>query len=152
MIFFFNELIVCLIKNLGKLLLDSIQFEYKFNVRGYELDSYGHVNNAVYLNYFEQSRWEIFRKLDLFDYFSKNNLLLVVTEIKIRYSREVTLFDELLIRTKVLNESPYLIFSHKMYLCSSNVKVCSAEVKTLLTDKQKIIYDIPQNFLNKLIL
>jgi YbgC/YbaW family acyl-CoA thioester hydrolase len=138
-------------KNFGRAILDPIEFEYRFSVRGYELDSYGHVNNAVYLNYFEQARWEIFRKLDLFDYFQKNNLLLVVTEMKIRYSREVTLFDELMVKTKIRNESPYLIFSHKMYLCTSKVKVCSAEVKTLLTDKQKIIYDIPQNFLNKLI-
>ena len=27
---------------------------FEFNVRGYELDSFGHVNNAVYLNYLEQ--------------------------------------------------------------------------------------------------
>ena len=53
-------------------------FDYKFSVRGYELDSYGHVNNAVYLNYFEQARWEIFRNLNLIDYFKKNELFLVV--------------------------------------------------------------------------
>ena len=31
-------------------------FTVKFNVRSYECDSYGHVNNAVYLNYLEFAR------------------------------------------------------------------------------------------------
>jgi YbgC/YbaW family acyl-CoA thioester hydrolase len=126
---------------------ETIMFEYKFSVRGYELDSYGHVNNAVYLNYFEQARWEIFKQLDMIGYFQINHLLLVVTEMQIRYSREVSLFDELVIQTKITKEPPYLVFYHKMYLCKSKLKVCSANVKTLLTDKQKLVYDIPENFL-----
>lgn len=125
-------------------------FEYKLNARGYELDSYGHVNNAVYLNYFEQARWEIFRQLDLIDYFLKNKLLLVVTEMHVRYSREVKLFDELVIRTEVVKEAPYLVFNHKMFFNGSRIKVCSASVKTVLTDKNKIKYDIPEIFLDNL--
>jgi YbgC/YbaW family acyl-CoA thioester hydrolase len=122
-------------------------FEYKFSVRGYELDSFGHVNNSVYLNYFEQARWEILKELDLIGYFKNNRLLLVVTEMQIRYSHEVTLFDELRIQTKISKEAPYLVFYHKMYLCNAKMKVCSAKVKTLLTDKEKLMYDIPDNFL-----
>ncbi|MBN1413753.1 MAG: acyl-CoA thioesterase [Bacteroidales bacterium] len=124
-------------------------FEYKLAVRGYELDSYGHVNNAVYLNYLEQARWEIFRQLDLIDYIRKNGLLLVVTEMQIRYSREIRIFDELMIRTEMVKEAPYLVFYHKMFLQGSRVKVCSANVKTLLTDKDNIKYDIPEKFLTK---
>lgn len=129
---------------------ETLMFEYKLSVRGYELDSYGHVNNAVYLNYFEQARWEIFRQLDLINYFRNNHLLLVVTEMQVRYSREARLFDELIIRTKVEKEAPYLVFSHKMFLGGSKVKVCSATVKTLLTDKKKLTIDIPEDFLTKL--
>jgi acyl-CoA thioester hydrolase len=125
-------------------------FDFKLNVRGYELDSYGHVNNAVYLNYFEQARWEIFRQFDLLNYFRKNHLFLVVTEMQVRYSRESKLFDELVIRTRVVQEAPYLVFFHKMYLSGSKVKICSATVKTLMTDKERHITDIPEDFLAKL--
>jgi YbgC/YbaW family acyl-CoA thioester hydrolase len=125
-------------------------FEYKLNVHGYELDSYGHVNNANYLNYFEQARWEIFRPLYLDNYFRDNHFLLVVTEMNIRYSKEVKLFDELVIRTKVTKESPYLVFYHKMYFAGTKVKVCSATVKTLLTDSEKHIHDIPEELLGNL--
>jgi acyl-CoA thioester hydrolase len=127
-------------------------YEYQLTVRGYELDSYGHVNNAVYLNYFEQARWEIFRQLDLMDHFRQNNLLLVVTEMQVRYSREAKLFDELVIRTGIKLEAPYLVFNHRMYCHGSRTKVCSADVKTLLTDKDHIKYDIPEFVLAKLAL
>jgi YbgC/YbaW family acyl-CoA thioester hydrolase len=125
-------------------------FEYTITVRGYELDSYGHVNNAVYLNYFEQARWEIFRQLELTDYFRQHNLLLVVTEMQVRYSLEAKLFDELVVRTGIKKEAPYLVFSHRMYRSGSRMKVCSADVKTLLTDKDRIKYDIPEFLLAKL--
>jgi YbgC/YbaW family acyl-CoA thioester hydrolase len=128
---------------------ESLMFEYKVSVRGYELDSYGHLNNAVYLNYFEQARWEIMRQIDLLNYFKDNNLLLVVTEMQVRYSREVKLFDELVIQTTIKKEAPYLVFNHKMYLTGTKVKVCSADVKTILTDKEKLAYDIPDDFLTK---
>jgi YbgC/YbaW family acyl-CoA thioester hydrolase len=139
-----------LIKSKLKRFSGSPMFEYKLSVRGYELDSYGHVNNAVYLNYFEQARWEIFRQADLLNYFKDNHLLLVVTEMQIRYSREVKLFDELLIETQVEKEAPYLVFFHKMFLGGPKVKVCSANVKTILTDSDKLKYDIPDDFLVKL--
>jgi len=118
---------------------------YKFNltVRGYELDSFGHVNNSVYLNYFEQARWEIFHDLGILSFFSENNLLLVVTEIRIRYSREIKLFDELEIRTIVKKEAPYLVFDHKMFLSGTNIKVSTCSVNSIFTDREKIKYDIP---------
>ena len=40
-----------------------MKYKFKTEVRGYELDSYGHVNNAVYVSYAEQARWKYFSKL-----------------------------------------------------------------------------------------
>jgi YbgC/YbaW family acyl-CoA thioester hydrolase len=128
-----------------------LMFEYSFNVRGYELDSYGHVNHAVYFNYLEQARWELFHDLSLTGYFKENDLLLVVIEVHARYSREITLFDEVVVRTEVTKELPYLVFHHKMYLKKSNLKVCTATVKTLFTDKGKLVRDIPLAVTEKLI-
>jgi acyl-CoA thioester hydrolase len=125
-------------------------FEYNFNARGYELDSYGHVNHAVYLNYFEQARWELFRQRDLVRYFKENELLLVVIEVQARYHREINLYDDMVIRTEIRNEPPYLVFNHKMYFTGSKVKACSATIKTLFRDKGKLVRDIPQEILEKL--
>ena len=125
-------------------------FVYKFNARGYELDSYGHVNHAVYLNYFEQARWELFRQLDLVGYFKENDLLLVVIEVHTRYHREINLFDDMEIRTEISHEAPYLVFRQKMYFSGTDLKACTAEVKTLFTDKGRMVRDIPRDFLEKL--
>lgn len=126
-------------------------FEYNFTVRGYELDSYGHVNHAVYLNYLEQARWELFRDLDILGFFHENDLLLVVIDVHIRYSGEISLFDAVVVRTEVAAQPPYLVFHHKMYLKESNLKICSATIKTLFTDKGKLVRDIPIAITDKLI-
>ena len=125
-------------------------FKFLTTVRGYELDSYNHVNNAVYLNYIEQARWEIIEKLNLSEYFKKNNLLLVITEINIKYIREAKLFDELNIQTDLIKEKPYLIFLHKIYNKKTKLKITQAKVKTLLIDKEKIPHDLPEEIINKI--
>jgi YbgC/YbaW family acyl-CoA thioester hydrolase len=119
-------------------------FEYPLTVRGYELDSYNHVNNAVYLNYFEQARWELFKKLNLMEYFNSNNLLLVVTEINIKYLREAKLFDELIVKTDIIKEPPYLLFIQKLFNVKSNLRICHAKVKMLLINNEKIPQDLPK--------
>ncbi|MBU8893208.1 MAG: acyl-CoA thioesterase [Bacteroidales bacterium] len=119
-----------------------MKYSFKTEVRGYELDSYGHVNNAVYLSYTEQARWEILRNAGLLESFTKKNLLLVVTETNIRYMRELKLFDLIEITTNVEFESPYLIFNHDIMNLTSSFKAAKAQVKTLLIDKDRTPQDI----------
>lgn len=68
----------------------------KLTVRSYELDSYNHVNNAVYLQYLEFARMEYLRVIG-FDYhsFCEAGLSLYITQIDIRYRFSARLFDEL---------------------------------------------------------
>jgi YbgC/YbaW family acyl-CoA thioester hydrolase len=121
-----------------------MKYTYKTEVRGYELDSYGHVNNAVYLSYTEQARWEILRNAGLLESFLDKNLLLVVTEANIRYMRELKLFDKIEIETGIKFESPYLVFFHDILNVTDKTKAAKAEVKTLLIDKDRIPQDIPE--------
>jgi YbgC/YbaW family acyl-CoA thioester hydrolase len=126
-----------------------MDFQYKITVRGYELDSFNHVNNAVYLNYLEQARWEILKELDLIEDIQKKGLLLVVTELNIRYMKEARLYDELVIKTTVEKEEPYLVFKHSIYNETTGLKITKATVKTLLIDKNRVPCDIPESFLKK---
>ena len=68
----------------------------KLTVRSYELDSYNHVNNAVYLQYLEFARMEFLRAIG-FDYpgLYEAGYFLFVTHIDIRYRFSARLFDEL---------------------------------------------------------
>ncbi len=125
-----------------------MKYTYKTEVRGYELDSYGHVNNAVYLSYTEQARWKILRNAGLLKSFLNKNLLLVVTETNIRYMRELELFDEMEILTTIKIEAPYLVFNHEILNLTDNNKAAKAEVKTLLIDKDRIPQDIPEELIS----
>ena len=44
---------------------DAFDFELEFEVRDYECDLQGMVNNAVYLNYLEHTRHQYLRSRDI---------------------------------------------------------------------------------------
>lgn len=71
-------------------------------VRAYELDALGHVNHAVYLNWFEQARWDALADAGL----PAPEILargwgIHVVRIEVDYLAECRLGDEVSIRTAV---------------------------------------------------
>jgi acyl-CoA thioester hydrolase len=125
-----------------------MKYSFKTDVRGYELDSYGHVNNAVYINYTEQARWEILKEAGILESFLQKNLLLVVTETNIKYMRELKIFDNIEVVTTIKLDAPYLVFQHDINNITDNLKSAKAIVKTLLIDKDRIPHDIPEELLS----
>jgi acyl-CoA thioester hydrolase len=118
-------------------------FETSIKVRGYELDSYNHVNNATYLNYFEQARWEIVNTTGLLNFLKERELLIVVTEIRIRYKGMAKVFDELVVKTNIERQDPYIVFKQSIFNSTLNRKITVAEVKTIIIDKNSMPVDIP---------
>jgi YbgC/YbaW family acyl-CoA thioester hydrolase len=112
-------------------------------VRGYELDSYGHVNNAVYLQYYEQARWEMMKELGFLDRLKESRLSVVVVESLVRYMREICMFDELVVESTFEEKSPYLIFHHKIIDRKSNLPASRARIKTVFIGQDKLPQDIP---------
>ena len=112
-------------------------------VRGYELDSYGHVNNAVYLQYLEQARWVFMKEKGLLQRINDEELFLVVTETHIRYIREANFFDELIVETIMKAEKPYLVFRQKITNEKNGVVLSRATVTTIFVNQQRMPLDIP---------
>lgn len=73
----------------------------EIEVRSYELDSYNHVNNAVYQNYLEHSRMDFLHKIN-FRYNDCFNAgyLLFVTHVDIRYKAPAVLGDTIYVDTE----------------------------------------------------
>lgn len=70
-------------------------FRVRVTVRGYELDTQGHLNQAVYLQYGEHARWECLRAAGI----SQDRLLAagvgpVALEVTLRFLRELRGGDE----------------------------------------------------------
>lgn len=112
-------------------------------MRGYELDSYGHVNNAVYLNYFEHARWEFFDELSLLPVIHSNQLFLVVTDIHVRYMREARLGDLVEVNTQGYIKSPFLLFRQKLINIKTGLTLARAEIKTIFIDALRKPVEIP---------
>lgn len=112
------------------------------------MDSYGHVNHAVYLNYMEQARWEIIREAGLLDQLVREGKKLVVIKADVRYISEIKLFDKVIIHTKVKKEAPYLVFYQKLFNQNGNTRVARAVIKAILLDEQKKPLDIPDEMVN----
>jgi mycothiol synthase len=71
-------------------------------VRTYELDSFGHVNNAAYLNYIEEARSEYLKQMGLsFHDFARLGIQLVIVEAHMRYISPAYYGDEIQIAGRV---------------------------------------------------
>ena len=69
-------------------------FETALTVRGYEMDAFGHVNNAVYVQYFEHCRWMAFQEMG--DAWLEGGYLsVVVRKLEVEYEAPARVFDEL---------------------------------------------------------
>lgn len=66
-------------------------FQITLPVRGYEIDVYGHVNNAVYLQWLEQARWDWSRthKMGI----EHEDVLSVVRHLELDFRHEVLFGD-----------------------------------------------------------
>lgn len=71
-------------------------------VRSYELDSFSHVNHAVFLNYLEYARFEALRTGGLTrEYMAAKGWGVYVVRIEIDYLKEARMDDRLVVRTQL---------------------------------------------------
>ncbi len=125
----------------------SEKFDFHLQVRGYELDSYGHVNNAVYLNYTEQARWDLFRRLALLDNIQQSGFKIVIVETNIKYIRQLRLFDEVRIETQMELSTPFLLFHHHLINNTTGKTVAKSTLKGLFLDRDNKAADMPPELL-----
>lgn len=74
--------------------------ETVITVRMPELDSFGHVNHAVFLHYLEHARFEALKEAGFaWDVLAERRWSIFVVRIEVDYLAEATRDDELLVRT-----------------------------------------------------
>jgi thioesterase-3 len=78
-------------------------YRCEFQVRGYELDSFGHVNHAVYLNYLEYARWSMLREEGItVETFTSWKRWPVIAQVEIKYLKPCRMHDRLVVETRVV--------------------------------------------------
>lgn len=116
---------------------------YRLTVRGYELDSFGHVNNAVYLQYAEAAKWDFFSKSGTLSLLQEEKLFPVILENNIRYLNELKLMEEVLVTTEWEFSSNIVKFRHIISSLTTGKKSCRITGKLVYVDENRMICSIP---------
>jgi len=78
---------------------EYMQYITEIKIRGYHADFYGHVNNARYLEFFEEDRWARLESvIDLRQLAAKGYIFLIVN-INVNYRKAVPVGETLLVST-----------------------------------------------------
>ncbi len=111
-------------------------YRTEIEVRGYELDSFGHVNHANYLHYFEFARWQLLaeEKITL-ALFKKWDRFPVIASVEIKYLRPTFMGDRLTVETKLIEyRRSSTTFEQKIF--KNDQAVCVAKVRSVLVNSE----------------
>ncbi|WP_323666952.1 YbgC/FadM family acyl-CoA thioesterase [Pectobacterium punjabense] len=104
-------------------------------VRGYHIDVYQHVNNARYLEFLEEARWQWLETLPAFGWMHSNNIAFVVVNININYRKPAVLGDVLRIDSELLQiNTKSGVISQKIARVSDDSDVADATLTFVCID------------------
>ena len=96
-------------------------------VRNYHLDGYGHVNNARYLEFLEEARWQMFERHGLTR--ALGGVQAVVVRADIRYLRGIVADDLIAVRNSVLSAGDSrILIRQKIILADSGKTAAQARI------------------------
>jgi YbgC/YbaW family acyl-CoA thioester hydrolase len=77
-------------------------FEYQLTIKESHLDSFGHVNNAVYLQLYEEARWDFITKNYMgLTVIQNNQKGPVLLDLKVKFKRELKNRQTIIIQSRV---------------------------------------------------
>lgn len=109
--------------------------EYKVLIRESHLDTFGHMNNATYLQLFEEARWEFvtaggfgLKKVQ------ESQIGPTILEIKISFQREIRLREWIVIRSEVTSVARKTMTITQTMINSAGEEACKADFVAGLFD------------------
>ncbi len=110
--------------------MKQYQFQLEFQVRDYECDMQGHVNNSVYLNYLEHCRHEFIKELGLdFSELVRRGISLVIIRAEVDYKYSLQSGDRFVVGVILERVSPLRYrFVQDVFLLPENKLVLKARV------------------------
>ena len=100
---------------------EDFKFKYNISTRFRDLDPFNHVNNSVFLTYFENARRQFYERWNL----NLNNRSLIVVSIKIDYLNELNHPSDCQVLQKIvrIGNTSFDILS---VLYSNNIVICKS--------------------------
>ncbi|MFV0484399.1 MAG: acyl-CoA thioesterase [Bacteroidales bacterium] len=115
------------------------EFELPLEVRDYECDIQGIVNNSVYQNYLEHARHRLLKKMGLdFKKLFDEGMVLVVARVNLQYKAPLKNNDRFLVKTTLCQEGLKLMFNQKIIRPADNTLVLKGEITVACTVEGKL--------------
>ena len=111
-------------------MMETYDFEIEFQVRDYECDMAGIVNNSVYLNYLEHARHEFIKTIGLdFKDLLQSGIFTVVARADLAYKTPLRSGDTFTVKVRVEHSGVKYIFYQDIFRLPDN-KLCMKAVIT----------------------
>ena len=122
-------------------------YKCSFEVRGYELDSFGHVNNAVYLRYLEHARWKMLQEEGItLQKMNEWKRWPVISRVEIEYKRPLFMGEIIEIETHLVAHMK-ASFTIEQRITRAGALVSEAHLKSVIIDETGRPVGLPSEFL-----
>lgn len=108
---------------------------YEMVIREHHLDTFGHVNNAVYLQILEEARWELLTQNKFgMSQIKATGIGPTILEITIKYLRELRLREKITIESQVISYPSKIGLMKQRIFNEQNNVCCDVDLKFGLFD------------------
>jgi acyl-CoA thioester hydrolase len=115
-------------------------------VRGYEIDSFGHVNNSVYLNYMEHARWKMLNEEGItLHQITQEKQWPVIQSIEIQYLKPSFSGDSLDITTRI-TEASRVRFQLEQVIHRGDSAIAKALVNSVVINEAGRPIELPSHY------
>ena len=105
-------------------------YQSRFRVRSYELDGFAHLNHAVFLNWFEQARFDLFEAGGFpAPEIQRRGWGVYVVRLEVDFLREARFGDDLVIRSWIEDVGRTSMTFHQVASPDGQPEVVSAEAR-----------------------
>jgi YbgC/YbaW family acyl-CoA thioester hydrolase len=112
----------------------NIAVALDFRVLPTDLDSYRHMNNAIYLNYMEAVRWSFMARTGLLKLALKNGWIAPIAKIEIQYVRPLKLMQKFAVDVRLIKTEEKWFYLYQEFRCNGKI-AARALVKSTLRSK-----------------